>query len=581
MGGALGKLGGLAGGLMAAKAVISEPLKQARSYDQQLTYMALTATGDKKYTKKDRLEARYTLNEYVKRAAHDAGGTREDIATALNALLASGKYDLKTVQPELNTASKAAFAAGASTEDAANLHVAMSGFGVKNLQLGHDIALRGGELGSFEYRDQAKWLKAQMAAAKSIGYGGEEGLIKLVGLNQIAKTTAASSDEAGNNVVNLLAKLSSRELAESMGRVVKPQKDDPKKPMGKGKNQHWEFDWPTKAINERSQGVYAVDAFVNVLERQFAANPQYAKLKKQMLTEKDGTKKNQTLGAMADIAAGSEIGHIIADRQALMAAYATVYNKDALASLEGQLRTDASGRTDSNLAVVQDTEWAKNQALEQEKLFAQTHLYNSLAESLGHLEGKVVDTAAKHENLAAAAVAATGALFVLAGVKMGSAVLGAGAGVAAGGAGLGTMALLGGIGTAALGVGGMGVGALAGAGVVGGAALAGGVTLAGGVGYGVGTLARMGYMQTETGQNFDNALGEGIAKTLAFFGNDTAQQALETQAAYEAAIEKQTRELKDALQALRPISMPTPTDLLSGLSQSVTQESRRGMPYRP
>lgn len=36
-----------------------------------------------------------------------------------------------------------------------------------DIQEGHDIAVRGAQLGSFEYKDQAKWLAQQMAAAKA------------------------------------------------------------------------------------------------------------------------------------------------------------------------------------------------------------------------------------------------------------------------------------------------------------------------------------------------------------------------------------------------------------------------------
>ena len=39
------------------------------------------------------------------------------------------------------------------------------------------------------------------------------------------------------------------------------------------------FDWSTYSIQQREQGVYGVEAFVKLLERQLAGNAQYTKLK--------------------------------------------------------------------------------------------------------------------------------------------------------------------------------------------------------------------------------------------------------------------------------------------------------------
>ncbi len=98
-------------------------------------------------------------------------------------------------------------------------------------------------------------------------------------------------------------------------------------------------------------------------------------------------------------------------------------------------------------------------------------------------------------------------------------------------AGLGSLGLgsLAGLGTTS-------VGALAGAGAYGGAALAGGVGIAGAAGYGVGTLA---YNKGIAGTDFGDKIGSGIAKTLAFFGNKEAGEAvkrMEKAAQFEGAL---------------------------------------------
>ncbi|MFH4242913.1 hypothetical protein WAI99_22550, partial [Acinetobacter baumannii] len=81
----------------------------------------------------------------------------------------------------------------------------------------------------------SKWLAQQMAAARVVGYSGEKGLVELVAMNQVAMKIAGTADEAGNNVVNLLAKLSSREFSKSISDAVIAQSGDPTKSDGKKK----------------------------------------------------------------------------------------------------------------------------------------------------------------------------------------------------------------------------------------------------------------------------------------------------------------------------------------------------------
>lgn len=54
----------------------------------------------------------------------------------------------------------------------------------------------------------------------------------------------------------------------------------------------------------------------------------------------------------------------------------------------------------------------------------------------------------------------------------------------------------------------------------------GGVALGGVVGWGIGNVIRDQYMKTDTGQKFDNWVGEKTTKLLAFLGNDQAKETL-------------------------------------------------------
>ena len=74
---------------------------------------------------------------------------------------------------------------------------------------------------------------------------------------------------------------------------------------------------------------------------------------------------------------------------------------------------------------------------------------------------------------------------------------------------------------------------------------------AGAVGYGAGTVISKNFVE---GTDFGDKLGETIAKTLAFFGNDEAKAALEAQAAYDAMLSEQQQANKlsqDAISEFR------------------------------
>ncbi|MDW5308315.1 hypothetical protein R7J43_19355, partial [Acinetobacter baumannii] len=103
-----------------------------------------------------------------------------------------------------------------------------------------------------------------------------------------------------------------------------------------------------------------------------------------------------------------------------------VYNKDNLNNLRKQL-PNATGTVDADYAMVSQAEWAKDQALNQEKLFAQSKAYDAVSESLGNVKEKLSDWASGNEALAASAYSAS--------VALGALALGAGAATILGGKG--------------------------------------------------------------------------------------------------------------------------------------------------
>ncbi|BBI66804.1 hypothetical protein PKHYL_09950 [Psychrobacter sp. KH172YL61] len=224
--------GAVVGGAVAAGAIVNSQIKPARTYDEQLARTSGTATYGKGMTVADRKLVKVELDKTVMSAVRSGGGTREGALEAADTLIASGAYDLASVKQVLGVTQRASFVSGATAPDAAAVTLQLKNFGLdpNQISLGQDIAVAGGQLGGFEYDTMAQYLSRQLPLAKAAGYGGVDGLKKIVALNQVAINTAGNQDEAGNNVVNLLQKISSREFSKQINKQIEPQAGDPQLP---------------------------------------------------------------------------------------------------------------------------------------------------------------------------------------------------------------------------------------------------------------------------------------------------------------------------------------------------------------
>lgn len=506
--------GAVVGGAVAAGAVVNSQIKPARTYDEQLARTSGTATYGKGMSIAERKQVKVELDKTVMAAVRSGGGTGDGALAAADTLIASGAYDLASVKQVLDITQRASFVSGASATDAAAVTLQLKNFGLSPDQIarGQDIAVAGGQLGGFEYDTMAQYLSRQLPLAKAAGYGGEDGLKKIVALNQVAINTAGNQDEAGNNVVNLLQKISSREFSKQINKQIAPQKGDPLLPKSQGGG----LDWSAYARQQKSQGVDQIDAFVALLERQLAGDSQYQALKAQAGNAK-GQEAKALYEQMSQMLEGSALGEVIADRQALMAALAISTNGSENERIKGGL-DNAGGTIDGLHELFKGDEWATAMARQQEALGINYNLYTKVNEQLSGFNTAMSGFMEQHAGLATAAYAAGIALAAVAAAGVVGSLAG-GAGVA-GAAG----ALWGRIG------GGL---AAAGAGAAGTAGLA--VAGAGAGGYLIGT----GISGMIEGTSTADAIGEKIAQALALFGNDTAQAAVETNAKYDQMIAEQ------------------------------------------
>ena len=420
MGQRLGNIGrgiaGLAAGATAAGMVLAQPMKKQMDYDRSLAMTANTAFAERDVA--GRIAGKAELNNAVKSAVEIGGGTKEDALGALDTMLASGAVKADTAMKLLPTLQKGATATGASTDDLAKIAIsAMQQFGIGEDQIGEvlDKAVAAGQAGNFELADMAHWLPQQMAAAKSAGLSGMSGFEALLVANQQARVTAGTSDEAGNNLVNLLAKLTSKETNDRFEKLKIKGKD--------GKEHGVDFIGSMEA--QKKKGKNSIEAFMSIMDQVIGQDDKYRELQKKL---KGAKKEDQAklLDEMTNLVEGTAIGEIISDRQALMALLG-IRNNVSLGKEVKESLDKSEGAVDTSHAVIKDTNSYKTEDAKNNVEVAQMEGMKGFNDALGDvsvkiaeyakaypdLTGKIVTAGTVVAALSAAAVAASGALALL------------------------------------------------------------------------------------------------------------------------------------------------------------------------
>ena len=316
----------LGAGTLAAGAVLKGPAQQSMSYDRRLARMANTAYADKGVV--ERLAGMKTLEASINAARQAGGGTREAAAEALDAIIASGAVPINEAMRMLPGIMKGATASGASPLELATIAIrAKQSYNIDPEKLPEMLsaAMAAGKAGGFELKDMAKWLPQQMAMAKNIGIADREGFAKLAAWNQASVITAGTKDEAGNNLKDLLMEVNTGHFTGFLAKELL----NGGKTLSKG-----ERDPKMKQVNDifldyQSRGVDKVTATIDLMEKIFAKNEKYTKLKAK-LDATDPANKDERRAIMESMAAqmqGTAVGKVFHNQQSLMAFLALMNNR--------------------------------------------------------------------------------------------------------------------------------------------------------------------------------------------------------------------------------------------------------------
>jgi len=399
--------------------VMAAASKRPIKYETQVA--ALSNTASSGLDKAGRIFSQKTLDAAIQKAIRENGGAQESAIENLNSLVGSGAFGngkdaVQNALGMLPTVQKAQTASLADGKDIAQILIsAKQTMGIGDAQMPALIskAIKAGQEGGFELKDMAKWLPQQMTLAAANGMKGMAGFESLLAANQAGRIVAGTPDEAGNNLVNLLAKMNSQDTANDF------------KKQG--------IDLSGSLAQARSKGGNPLEAFVALTERVAGKDKKFASIRAKADKAPPGEQK-AAYEAMADILMQKGLGKSVQDRQALMQLLAMIQQRPKYEAVKEAVKSEAGAELDTSHSVMLNTTGSKVEALSNDVAKAANDALAAIKGPLDTLLDKSHVLAAAHGDLAAAAYGAATVLGTIGAVGVTGAVLGGGKALTAGGA---------------------------------------------------------------------------------------------------------------------------------------------------
>lgn len=376
-----------AGGYVAGRA-LAKPV----DFEYRMAQMANTAYAEEGVA--GRRAGMGRLRGAVDLAVRQGGGTRDEAAEALDKMLASGAVKADVAMNLLPMLQKRATASGAGTGDLADIAIRgiqQGFFKPEQVEQALDKALVAGQMGGFELKDMARWLPQMMANAAGMKSMG--GFERILASAQASAVTAGNKDQAGNNLVNLLAKLNSQDTAQDF------------KKQG--------IDLSGTLARARENGQLPLDAFVQLIDTQVVGKDKAFQALKAKAATAQGGEKTAAYDGMADILQASAVGKVVQDRQAMLALVAEMTQRDYVQQVLGGMGK-AQGAGETSFQVMAGTTAFKLQQAGNEKDIAASGVLDQVSGPLGNVATKATEVAREFPVLATASFAAATAISALA-----------------------------------------------------------------------------------------------------------------------------------------------------------------------
>lgn len=383
----------VAGGLTAAGVIIKDPVQRQMAFERRNAEIANTAYNE--LSGPERIKKIPVINNAIRNAVRYGGGTPEAAQNTLNALFA-GSLDEKTAMKILPDITRYASASGANPQDLAKIGIsAIKNFDIdpKDLPTIYDKSIRSGENGKYELADMASSLSLTLTKAKSIGMSGLGDFDKILALLQANAETAGDNSAASTNVNNLLDKITSADIQNTLKNY---------KFRGKGGKALGYIDY---LAEQKTNGLSTPDIVMNAVSGIVSADKRVQKLRGEAKKYK-GTDKESDILAALDIVVSSITSKIIADQQASTALKTNIMKREFI---KDQIKgtENSSGAGAASFEVMSSTNDFKSQQFESEKMFSEQDAMKPLADLYGDLTSKLTDYAKEYPELTTAISGAT------------------------------------------------------------------------------------------------------------------------------------------------------------------------------
>ncbi|UOB56577.1 phage tail tape measure protein [Burkholderia pyrrocinia] len=281
-----------------------------------------------------RTEQERAMSERIRRDALSNGMGRNELADAVNQMVAAG-MDVDRAMNFGPAVAKFSVGQGASSVETAqmiqalqqNANIADPKAMMKALEA---IAYLGKE-GSFESVDMARWFPVLLAEMKKIGITGQDSVTQLGAMLQVQMKTAGNADEAANNLKNWFSKIGSGETERNYKKAGVDYEGKMKEAIGKG--------WSTLEAS-----FVLARAYIERVDPKKAA--QLAAVAKQLNSELDPAKRQAQMRAFEDT---MKTGDLFNDMQVKAALTAYMQNADLYQKLKRNA-AGANGEIDKDLA---------------------------------------------------------------------------------------------------------------------------------------------------------------------------------------------------------------------------------------
>jgi len=399
-------------GVVAGAMTLRKPINDQMDYSLHLAELANFAFSSGSVD--ERIAGKKVLDQGVREATRIGGGTPDQTISAAEAMLRAG-MKLDEVLKVLGNVMMNSTANLADAVDMANLQSSISNFGLSKEDsfLALSATTTAAQHGKAGVGLLAKELPGALTAGRSAGFYGREGFAAIPALFQTAAQAEGQAEQGITNASNLMADLTSSNLANNAKQLMLKGKD--------GKTIKG-VDFRALARKDAQKGLTPLDTVNRLIDRALAGDSDYQKLTKRLATTQD-PKERDSIEAQRRLTEGQYISQLFPNQYSGSAIRAYRQNRPYFDKLKHEIQEQfdlPEGKRSAELdyGLLKDEPKLQLQRAENEKFYATSDAISPVSKVLGD----VAETGAKlAQEFPGLTTAAAGAAIAIKGLGLAAA----------------------------------------------------------------------------------------------------------------------------------------------------------------